>query len=30
MDEIDVSQLTEERPAESQDAILKAILEAIV
>ncbi len=30
MDEIDVSQLTEERPAESQDSQLKAILEAIV
>jgi segregation and condensation protein B len=30
MDEIDVSQLTEERPAESHDAQLKAILEAIV
>ncbi|MSV34600.1 MAG: SMC-Scp complex subunit ScpB [Bryobacterales bacterium] len=30
MDEIDVSQLTEERPAESQDTQLKAILEAIV
>ena len=30
MDEIDVSQLAEERPAESQDARLKAILEAIV
>lgn len=30
MDEIDVSQLAEERPAESQDAQLKAILEAIV
>lgn len=30
MDEIDVSQLAEERPAESQDAQIKAILEAIV
>jgi segregation and condensation protein B len=30
MDEIDVSQLAEERPAEDQDAQLKAILEAIV
>src|SRR6266853_1718466 len=30
MDEIDVSQLTEERPVENQDGQLKAILEAIV
>ena len=30
MDEIDASQLTEERPAENTDAQLKAILEAIV
>jgi len=30
MDEIDVSQLTEERPAENSDAQLRAILEAIV
>ena len=30
MDEIDASQLTEERPAENSDAQLKAILEAIV
>jgi segregation and condensation protein B len=30
MDEIDASQLTEERPAENADAQLKAILEAIV
>lgn len=30
MDEVDVSQLAEERPAESQDSQLKAILEAIV
>ena len=30
MDEIDVSQLTEERPAENADEPLKAILEAIV
>ena len=30
MDEIDVSQLTEERPVENSDAQLKAILEAIV
>ena len=30
MDEIDVSQLAEERPAESQDSQLQAILEAIV
>ncbi len=30
MDEIDVSQLTEERPMENTDAQLKAILEAIV
>ena len=30
MDEIDVSQLAEERPAENQDAQLKAILEALV
>jgi len=30
MDEIDVSQLAEERPAENQDSQLKAILEALV
>ncbi len=30
MDEIDVSQLAEDRPAENQDARLKAILEALV
>jgi segregation and condensation protein B len=30
MDEIDASQLTEERPAENADAQLKAVLEAIV
>jgi segregation and condensation protein B len=30
MDEIDVSQFTEERPAENVDATLKAILEAVV
>jgi segregation and condensation protein B len=30
MDEMDVTQLAEERPAENQDATLKAILEAIV
>jgi hypothetical protein len=30
MDEIDASQLTEERPVENSDAQLKAILEAIV
>jgi segregation and condensation protein B len=30
MDEIDASQLTEERPVENSDAALKAILEAIV
>jgi segregation and condensation protein B len=30
MDEIDVSQLAEERPAESQDSHLKAVLEALV
>jgi segregation and condensation protein B len=30
MDEIDASQLTEERPAENTDAQLKAVLEAIV
>jgi len=30
MDEIDVSQLAEERPAESEDSQLKAILEAVV
>ena len=30
MDEIDASQLTEERPVENTDAQLKAILEAIV
>src|SRR5882724_5602574 len=30
MDEVDVSQLAEERPAENQDSQLKAILEALV
>ena len=30
MEEIDVSQLAEERPAENADAQLKAVLEAIV
>jgi len=30
MDELDVTQLTEERPSDGEDARLKAILEAIV